>query len=932
MFQIASVTLWMLDTYYWYAGAILIMTIISIIAEVVETRRNLLNIREMAMYQCDVNVLRPIESSVASQDDREQNTQFIKLLSSSLIPGDIIEVKSGTKMPCDCVLLSGTAIVNEAMLTGESIPVLKTSLPYINDIYNPDEDKKYTIYAGTEVIQSRSAGDAKVCALVVRTGFTTIKGSLVRYILYPKPSKFSFYSDSYKFIAVMFCMSFLGMAAQVINGSDIEMEAFVKKCLDLITITVPPALPAAMSIGTSFALSRLKKKQIFCISPPRVNMAGKITVYCFDKTGTLTEEGLSVYGYRVSAQVSETSAIFGRFHNTIKGFQPEAMYNNMETFETYKDKSKSLMVECLASCHSITRVEGKLIGDPLDIEMFNSTGWILDEPIVGGEDPNDSISAFVMPNAQQKNYDWTEESGAGLKPYQLGIVRRFDFTSKLQRMSVIVQNLRNSKYRLFVKGSPEKIMELSAPGSIPANYNEILSKYTQKGCRVLALATRPLNINYQQCQKVNRDLVEKKLNFLGLLILQNKLKPVTPLVINKMQDAGIRTVMVTGDNAYTAISVARECGMIMYHHQVFLGDLVEENKSKYIKWTPIEQFEENDSDNDEPQIAEEVKGSELESQQKDREMEVSNIPEYVPRQISDSLEIQLERSSRSVRKSHMSISKQQRKTVLSDDEDNEETADITGKYPWDDADTAYSLVFTGKAFDYLMKHDPKAAQPNTKKLLQRAVVFARMSPDGKALLVDAFQNQGNLVGMCGDGANDCVALKAADVGISLSDAEASIAAPFTSKIPDISCVIKVLREGRAALSTSFQCFKYMALYSMIQFTSVSLMYTMKINLTDMQFLFIDLAIIVPLAITMSWTKAASGLSKQQPTSTLICIPVLASILGQVIIQAFFQIGTFLYAKTQDWYDDPVYKEGLDDNDNEQKISQANTVFFACLKK
>jgi cation-transporting ATPase 13A3/4/5 len=79
-----------------------------------------------------------------------------------------------------------------------------------------------------------------------------------------------------------------------------------------------------------------------------------------------------------------------------------------------------------------------------------------------------------------------------------------------------------------------------------------------------------------------------------------------------------------------------------------------------------------------------------------------------------------------------------------------------------------------------------------------------MSPDNKALIVEKLKLQGKInVGMCGDGANDCAALKSADVGISLSEAEASIAAPFTSQINNISCVVDVLREGKAALVTSF---------------------------------------------------------------------------------------------------------------------------------
>jgi cation-transporting P-type ATPase 13A2 len=69
-------------------------------------------------------------------------------------------------------------------------------------------------------------------------------------------------------------------------------EQVIDKSLDLITITVPPALPATMSVGVAFAINRLKRSRIFCISPPRVNICGRIQIMVFDKTGTLTEDGL----------------------------------------------------------------------------------------------------------------------------------------------------------------------------------------------------------------------------------------------------------------------------------------------------------------------------------------------------------------------------------------------------------------------------------------------------------------------------------------------------------------------------------------------------------------------------------------------------------------------------------------------------------------
>lgn len=212
----------------------------------------------------------------------------------------MIEIPENTAMPCDLVLLTGSCIVNESMLTGESIPVIKNSLPFTNDLYNPDEDQKYTLYGGTQVIQTRKFGNSKVLGVVIRTAFVTTKGNLVRDILYPRPNKFKFYQDSLKFILFMGLIAVAGFASTLpmMIKQNYAVSEIIDRSLDLITITVPPALPAAMTAGTAFAISRLKKKQIFCISPPRVNVSGRVNLMVFDKTGTLTEDGLQVYGFR----------------------------------------------------------------------------------------------------------------------------------------------------------------------------------------------------------------------------------------------------------------------------------------------------------------------------------------------------------------------------------------------------------------------------------------------------------------------------------------------------------------------------------------------------------------------------------------------------------------------------------------------------------
>ena len=143
----------------------------------------------------------------------------------------------------------GTAIVNEAMLTGESVPVMKTALPLVSaGIYSDKGSEKHILFGGTQVVQTRPQADEPVLALVKNTGFLTTKGSLVRDILYPKEIKFKFYSDGLKFVGIMALVAFIGSMSTIYTqlAIDTPTDIVVMHALDLFTISIPPSLPAAM--------------------------------------------------------------------------------------------------------------------------------------------------------------------------------------------------------------------------------------------------------------------------------------------------------------------------------------------------------------------------------------------------------------------------------------------------------------------------------------------------------------------------------------------------------------------------------------------------------------------------------------------------------------------------------------------------------------
>ena len=939
LFQIFSFILWINNGYQAYAYVIIVTTIISLLISSYETRSNLLNIQRMARYKCDIKVLR--------------DGQLIEVSSEELVPGDVFTLpEDGLALPCDALLLKGSAIVNEAMLTGESTPIFKTGLNPSSGDFKVAQSTKHILYAGTKIIQKRyiysknNKNDSKtLSALVLSTSFNTKKGRLIRSILYPKQVDFKFKKDSIRYIYIMAILSFVGFIISLpfLIKSGMSAIAIAKRSLDLVTTTVPPALPACLGIGITYALTRLRKHQITCINRERVNIAGKVDMICFDKTGTLTEDHLDIWGF-VPTKFSNEKIVFNDFSNDCK-------LQSLKAFDHYKkkllsnehDKGKDLnqlYIECLACCHSITRVNGKLLGDPIDVKMFESTGWTLNE-----NEGDELISKYVRPSQEKSlqeklaSEDVDEEKEIN-SHYEIGIVKCFDFSSQLQRMSVITKNSNDKYFKVFVKGSPEKIKELCKPESIPDNFGDILNSYTLKGARVLALGGKMLKMDYLQSQKITREKVESNLIFLGLLIVRNQLKEKTLSSIQELLRAKLRMVMATGDNILTAIAVSKECNLIMADATVYTCDINKDTNS--LEWNLVENYTDAEKfelighvDEMQRQFngqGDEKSNNDLSEGENDGSIndKLNTItkhfePESVSEEDEDELKNDAERRLLGPVKDKNDIAIDIDLSLAIDIEKIPKTA-------FDPLNEEYIIAISGTTFESLYKFHKKFLETQDEKylihyntfrlILKNCIIFARMSPDHKTMLVQSLREEKFTVLMCGDGANDCGALKSAHVGVSLSTEEASIAAHFSSEVFDISCISKLLLEGKASLVTSIQTFKYMMLYSLIQFISVTMLMILGSYLSDYQFLTSDLFIIFPIAFLISRTEATEKLTHHRPTGALISVPIVTSILSQTALMFLFQLIGWYALTFNNWY------ENYCANDEEKVFAcYDNTVVF-----
>lgn len=912
-----------LNEYSLYASLLLIVTMFNVFTEVWEAREIQISIKAMSNYSLNVKVLRRNQKKMndsktdvrtltksLGQTMEFKRDDFVDVSSNDLVPGDIIQLPpNNSLLPCDALILSGVAVINESLLTGESTPVYKVPVAKnLNFNFHERKNRGSIVHTGTNILQTRTGSRGISLALVINTGFNTEKGNLVRSIVFPKDTEVKFRVESLKIIFFMvylaifgYCVAFPFMIYDGVSNEEKFMRGF-----DLLIDTVPPSIPYCIAIGIYFSVYRLHDKGIKCISRERVSDIGKVDLICLDKTGTLTEEELEIQGFRRTILKSHLH-LFNNFENKIDStIRDSYSYYKDKIHGAYKDKiskQKELMQlfsECLATCHNLTKIDGKLIGDPIDIEMFNASNWVLIET----EEENNLIQSSVRPKEEKPLLEKLNDCLPDREDeiirdhYELVIVKRFDFTSKLQRQSVVCKNPNDEMYKIFTKGSPEKIQELCRKDTIPDNFMEILNKYTGKGYRVLGMAGNRVKLNIINTNNIDRSKLEKNMTFLGLVIIHNKLKENTAETITELQDANQKMLMATGDNILTAIAVSKACNLISKDVQIFTCKIEkDENKNKYkILWEEIEKYN-DDEEEDSDRRSDLASISKRKSTLGDGEDDNSSISDDDNASSLDD-EGELKKMILEKEKENNELLLEELRFNLEEGLEYENVEMMFDpKKMTNFMEEDFIIAIQGNTFETIWKlrNNYTKRKDNRYKeyynlfrlILQNTAIYARMAPDHKTILVESLKEENFVVLMCGDGANDCGALKAANVGISLTK-ENSIASDFTSENQDISCITEVLREGKCSLVTSISCFKAMVMYSYIQFISVVYLLCVHSYLLDSQFLSADILIVPALQVLMAYTEPAPVLCPHQPVGDLFSFPILLSLISQIFIQTIFQ--------------------------------------------
>ncbi|TFG16173.1 MAG: cation-translocating P-type ATPase [Promethearchaeota archaeon] len=489
-----------------------------------------------------------------------RNNEKIRIKSEFLVPGDIVLLEAGNLIPADIRLIKSFEInVNEAILTGESLPVRKETEVLTSE--TPVADRKNMIHKGTTISSGSGRGIVTSTGLETELGKIATSLSEIKREDTPIQKKLKLLAKQLTiFIVILAAIIFIIQI--IIIGPEEFTELFIF-AIGLAVAAVPEGLPAVMTLSLAIGVTRMARQKALIRKLPAVEVLGSSTVISTDKTGTLTKNEMTVtLVWTLNYQYNVSGTGYTNVGNIVKAS------TGKEIEPDYSPELESLIeIGTLANEASIEyQGEGKpfkTFGDPTEIALL-----ILTE------------KSTVIDMIKNK---WDVEY-------------LFPFDSSRKRMSVIVKNQESDNYQIMVKGALDILLDLCNYYLENGKKNVLTPEKKQKiievserfsasfAYRILGFAMRDITNDKAKelLREKNSKLVENDLTFVGFVGMIDPPRETSRPAVMKAKEAGMRVIMITGDHMETAKAIGRDIG-ICGASQPISGSMLEKMSDKELE-------------------------------------------------------------------------------------------------------------------------------------------------------------------------------------------------------------------------------------------------------------------------------------------------------------------------------------------------------------
>lgn len=472
------------------------------------------------------NALRAIRQMLSPNAMVMRNNRQITIPAEELVPGDVVLLQPGDKVPADLRLFHVKGLqIQESVLTGESIAVEKSTDPVAQEAMLGD--RRCLAYSGTLVTHGQGSGVVIATGILTEIGHISTLVSEVESLITPLLRQMAQFGHWLSLAILGIAIITFGFGTLV---RDYVIAEMFLAAVSLAVAAIPEGLPAIMTITLAIGVQRMARRNAIIRRLPAVETLGAVTVICSDKTGTLTRNEMTV------RMIATTNSIF-ELGGT--GYDPHGSISlsNRDVLP----ENRPLLLEILRAA---------VLCNDASLEQSN-TDWLVHGDPMEGALLVSGLKGGLDIEVEAKQYPRTD-----LIPFE-----------SEHRFMATLHHSHSGNAFIFIKGAPERILEMcthqkSDDGVQPLNKDYWLSQIkemAQQGLRVLAIAVKP--VNYEHVELSFND-VENKLIMLGMFGLIDPPREEAIEAVQKCAEAGIRVKMITGDHAVTACSIARQLKLV----------------------------------------------------------------------------------------------------------------------------------------------------------------------------------------------------------------------------------------------------------------------------------------------------------------------------------------------------------------------------------